>query len=378
MHEKIKSLSLEQKVGQLFFIGLPTIEVNEETKQLLSDVSAGGVCIFARNVRQADQTRKLLDDLRGILPIEPILAVDQEGGLVDRFRRILTPIPSPRSIRQHGDVQDATTLARVTAEVERILGFNMNFSPVVDIIDDEREKLSNGLYTRVFGKTTDEVIDFAGNYLTELQRGGVFGCLKHFPGIGAGAADPHEDLTIVDMDKDQLKDFDLKPYKELMKRENDSKVNAIMIGHAGFPHEGLCEADANGKLLPSTLSKVIVSDLLRDELGFKGLILTDDMEMGAIVKNYGVGEASKMAFIAGSDMILICSSLDAIREGFETVLLAVKRGEISEKRLDESLHRIADFKARLAAPLEFSEERLKQLSEETAVLNEKLNYSYGG
>ncbi len=367
MIEPLNSLSLEQKVGQLFFIGIAGPEVDDATRELLNEVSPGGVCLFARNIKEARQTRDLLDELRRMLPVVPFLSIDQEGGLVDRLRRIMTPMPAASKI---GTEEDAVELGRIIAETLRILGFNMDFAPVVDAMDEERSKHTNGLFSRTFGTSKEEVVALAGEFLQTLQTGGIVGCLKHFPGLGASQVDSHEDLPVVDVDETLLSHVDLFPYRELLATGN---VHSVMIAHAAFPEHRLQERDENGKLLPSSLSYNFVTSLLRGELGFDGLCITDDLEMGAIIKNYGIGEACKMAVAAGNDMLAICADPNAVREGYQAVLKAAESNELSTDRIDESLKRIADVKSKLSLPLTFEIDRIDQLSNEVTVLNDRLN-----
>ena len=364
MLQKIRSLPLEQKIGQLFFIGLPGVELDEETKSLLTEVSAGGVCLFTRNIREAEATRKLLDDLRVFLPIEPILSLDQEGGLVDRLRRILTPMPSASSLKT---VENAQKLADITAQILRLLGFNTNFAPVVDVPTKESINTQNGLQSRFLGENLEDVISLSQTYLKALQSKKILGCPKHFPGLGAIVVDSHEELPLVKSSHQYLAENDLVPYRKLL-----SETYSVMIAHAAFPNLDLQERDVSGKLLPSSLSFNIVTKLLRQEIGFKGLVVTDDLEMGAIVQNYGIGEACKMAFRAGVDMFLICNSSEAVRESFKAISVAVENGEISEKRLDESLQRIAEFKNLIQSPPIFDQNRLAELSKEIEQLNERI------
>lgn len=372
MFEQILSLPIEKKIGQLFFIGLSGVELNDESRFLLEEISPGGVCLFTRNIRNAEQTRTLLDKIRESSVIEPVLSLDQEGGVVDRLRRILTPMPSAASLKT---IEEVTKAAEITSETIRLLGFNMNFAPVVDITDEPRRKFSNGLYSRAFGASEDETIRLAGAYLETLQANGCLGCIKHFPGLGAATVDSHEELPFIDVSKQELLDKDLLPYRDFIKSGN---AHAIMIAHAGFPRVDLQETDSNGKLLPASLSRNFVTGLLREELNFNGVAITDDLEMGAIVKNYGVCEACKTAVAAGEDMLAVCADADAVRAGFYAVLEAVKKNEISEQRIDESLRRIAHLKSMLSPPLPFSTERLDTLSKEIAEFNKSLNYSYGG
>lgn len=375
MNKSFNSFALEQKIGQLFIIGIAGTDFETVSRQLLREITPGGICLFSRNLRTANQTRRLLENIAESLPVKPILTLDQEGGPVDRLRRVVTPMPSVRDISVRGSLADAAELARITAEVVRILGFNMNFAPVADVLDEEREKFSNNLYSRIFGKSVGEVSEFVDVYLENLQAGGCLGAVKHFPGLGATEVDSHDELPTVNISKEELYNIDIEPYRKSLANR---RVFAVMVGHAAYPQTDLQETASNGKLLPASLNFKITSKLLRDELGFGGLVITDDLEMGAIMKHFGIGEACKMAIIAGVDMLSICAERKNITDGFQSVLQAVRDGEISEARIDESLDRIFQFKSLLQEPLDFSEDRLRELSNEIAALNERLDYQYGG
>jgi beta-N-acetylhexosaminidase len=280
-------------------------------------------------------------------------------------------MPSAAEVSLDGSAANVRRLASITAELIRILGFNTNFAPVLDVIDDQRAVFDNGLHSRAFGKSADEVVVLAGVYAETLSKGGVLGCVKHFPGIGAINIDSHDDLPSVGLSRDELFEKDLIPYKRLIP---EKYIQAVMIGHAVFPEFDLQERDSNGKLLPTSLSGNIVTKLLREELNFKGLALTDDLEMGAIIKNYGIGEASKLAVAAGNDFLLVCNDARNIYEGFESVLRAVENGEISETRLDESLERIDTARKMLQPPLEFNIERIDELSSEIKELKSDIKH----
>ncbi len=370
--EQIFSLPLEKKIGQLFFIGISGAEPDEKTTALLNEISPGGICLFARNVRTSEQVRKLLDDIREISEIAPFFSLDQEGGLVDRLRRISTPMPAANMIK---NAVEAEALAETTAEIIKILGFNMNFAPVIDVIDEKRIKFQNGLQSRAFGKSKEEVVELAGKYLDVLQKNGILGCLKHFPGLGGAKKDAHDELPRIEIPEEELFENDLFPYKEFLKF---NEVNAIMVAHASFPNSDLQETDQNGKLLPTSLSFNFITKLLREELGFDRLLITDDLEMGAIVRNYGIGEACKLAIKAGEDMLAICANEYAVREGFQAILEAVKKEEISESRIDQSLKRIFQIKQKIQKQTPFDSAKLNTLSEKIAELNIQVKYSYGG
>lgn len=377
MFDSLTSLPLEQQVGQTFFIGLPGTELDAATRELIEEINPGGVIIFGRNVASPEQLRKLLDDTRALLPIVPLFGIDQEGGLVDRLRRICTPMPAARSIRQHGDLAAARALGRITGEVLRLFGFNINFAPVMSIMTDERDLLSNGLYSRSFGRSPGEVLGYTTVYLRGLQGAGCLGCLKHFPGIGAGEVDSHEEMPVVHLTHDDLIQQDLAPYIELFQREDD-RVRAVMVSHGGFPKIDIRTGVASGTIVPASLNPAIVTTLLREELGYKYLVVTDDLEMGAISRHCEIEDAARRAFLAGQDMLLICSKPDIIRRGYHALVKDARAGEVSTERLHLSLRRIAEFKSLVQPPLPFDAARFQQLSDEVTLLNNKLNYSYGG
>ena len=366
MSASLHDLPLEQKIGQLFSIGISGTTIDDQTSELLTKVQPGGICLFARNIREAAQTRELLGLLKRHVPLTPFLSLDQEGGLVDRLRRIITPMPAANLIR---DAETASRFGAIVAETVRILGFNMDFAPVVDVIDDKRETPNNGMFSRAFGRNEKDVFSLAGAFLEALQQNGCLGCVKHFPGLGAATVDSHEELPTVDIAEEELRQKDLVPYRQLF---DQKLVHAVMVAHAAYPNTGLQEQAQNGTLLPSSLSRRIVTDLLRNELQFNGLVITDDLEMGAIVKNFGIGEASVKAVEAGVDMLAVCASADRINDGFDSVLAAVKSGRVSEDRIDESLARIDAARSLQQEPLEFNTQRLAELSDMVARLKEEL------
>ena len=364
----LTALSRAEQIGQFFFLGLPGPAFDEETRALLDEIRPGGVVVFARSAQNGAQLRQLLDDVRAALPVAPLIGIDQEGGLVDRLRRVTTPIPAPRAIREAGDPAHARELGRITGQVLRLLGVNMNFAPVVDFLDETRMH-NNGLLTRVLGLSPDAVAEMAEIYLDGLQSEGIFGCLKHFPGIGAGAVDAHEDLPSINLTRTEIGGLDLVPYQKLFAQD---AVNAVMIGHGYYP-----QLSPQNPPVSATLDEYIVTKLLREELGFRHLVVTDDMEMGAVAKHVGFEQAIVEAFRAGSDMILICATPELMRRGYHALTQAINDGTISENRVQASLAHIAAVKANTPPVAPFDAVRLQELSGEIAALNQKLNYSYG-
>ncbi|HKR22526.1 MAG TPA: glycoside hydrolase family 3 N-terminal domain-containing protein [Pyrinomonadaceae bacterium] len=375
--ENLHSLPREQQIGQFLFIGLPGTELDAETRALVTETQPGGVIIFGRNVASAQQLRGLLDGVRELVKTPPLFGIDQEGGLVDRLRRIFTPMPSARTIRQHGDLAAARALGKITGETLRMLGFNLNFAPVMSIMTDDRDLLSNGLYSRSFGRSPGEVLGYSTVYMRGLQGAGCLGCLKHFPGIGAGEVDSHEEIPVVRLSHDDLIAQDLAPYIELFQRRDD-RVRCVMVSHGGFPNIDIREEVTGGLLEPASLNYNIVTKLLRQELGYKHLVVTDDLEMGAIARHYEIGDAVVRATLAGEDMLLICASPEKIRRGHEALFEAAENGRLPDARLRESLQRIARTKAIVEPPLPLDLERFQFLADTIEKLNSKLNYVYGG
>ncbi len=371
------SLPLEQQIGQFFFIGLPGTELDEEARSLIEEIKPGGIILFGRNVESAEQVRKLLDDARAMLPIQPLCGIDQEGGLVDRLRDIFPPMPSARAIRQHGDLSGARTLGRVTGEVLRMLGLDINFAPVMSIITQARSQLTNGLYSRSFGSSPGEVLGYTTVYMRGLQATGCLGCLKHFPGIGAGDIDSHIEMPMVPLSRDDLLAQDLAPYIELFQRADD-RVRVVMVSHGGFPNIDIKKGTTSGLIIPASISPGIVSKLLRQELKYNHLVVTDDLEMGAIAKNFEIEDASVRAFLAGEDMLLICSTPETIRRGYRALLAAARDGSVSEKRIQGSLKRIAATKALVKPPPPLDLDKYNQLANDIRQLNETLEYRYPG
>jgi beta-N-acetylhexosaminidase len=377
MHDSLDALPLEQKVGQLFFIGLPGTEIDSETRELIQEVNPGGVIIFGRNVATPQQLRSLLDGVRELVTTHPLIGIDQEGGLVDRLRKIFTPMPSARTIRQHGDLASARALGRITGEVLRMFGFSINFAPVMSIMTDDRDLLSNGLYSRSFGRSPGEVLGYTTVYMRGLQGTGCLGCLKHFPGIGSGEVDSHEEMPVVRLSHDDLIAQDLAPYIELFQRKDD-RVRVVMVSHGGFPNVDIREETTGGLIEPASLNYNIVTRLLREELSYKHLVVTDDLEMGAIARHCEIEDAVLRATLAGEDMLLICASPDKIRRGYRALVAAAKDGRLPEKRLNDSLRRISNTKGIAGPATDFDMDRFKFLADEVVKLNSKLNYTYGG
>ncbi|HEX7722991.1 MAG TPA: glycoside hydrolase family 3 N-terminal domain-containing protein [Pyrinomonadaceae bacterium] len=375
--DRFLSLPFEQQIGQFFFIGLPGKTIDSEARELIEEIKPGGIILFGRNVESPDQVRKLLDDARALVPTQLLCGIDQEGGLVDRLREIFPAMPSARALRQHGDLAGVRTLGRITGELLRMLGIDINFAPVMSIITQARSQLTNGLYSRSFGASPGEVLGYTTVYMRGLQGTGCLGCLKHFPGIGAGTVDSHIEMPMVPLSRDDLLAQDLAPYIELFQRADD-RVRVVMVSHGGFPNIDIKKGTTGGLVEPASISPTIVSHLLRKEMGYRHLVVTDDLEMGAIAKHCEIEEATVKAFNAGEDMLLICATPETIRRGYHALLEAARDKQLSERRIQGSLKRIAATKTLAQGPRPLDTERYEKLANDIRDLNKRLDYVYPG
>ncbi|MGH9942165.1 MAG: glycoside hydrolase family 3 N-terminal domain-containing protein [Pyrinomonadaceae bacterium] len=354
MDRSTENESLAYKAGRLLFVGLPEPHLDTEQRELLREVRPGGVILFGRNVESAAQVAALTTEVREVLGRRVLIGVDQEGGLVDRFRHICEPMPAAKAIRDAGSSELARQFGRLSARAMRLLGFNINFAPVLDLGGDNEE---NGLRARTFGHNPGSVSRLAGAYLEGLQGAGVLGCGKHFPGLGGAQVDSHRRLPIVTNSWEEIFERDLVPFMDLMFHRRGERLHTLMISHAAFPEvSGFLQAwfrrtadlPALESLhqLPATISGNVVMRLLRQVLKFDGLVITDDMEMGAVVETLSVAEASLRAFEAGSDMVLICERADNFIAARDQLVEAVKSGRVKSdllERANERLGRVLDL-----------------------------------
>jgi beta-N-acetylhexosaminidase len=332
----------------------------------LETIQPGGVILNAGNIESAQQVVELTSTIRSIVQVPPLIAVDQEGGRVDRLKNIYSPMPSADLLRASGDASLADRLGEITAEALRTLGFNVDFAPVLDIaVDDSAD---NGLNGRYLGDSAAQVIRLAGAYLEGLQRGGVIGFGKHFPGLGGSVADSHSNLPTINKSRDEILKQDLLPYVELFSKIN-ARLNALMIAHAHYP------AIDGPAPLPSSLSKNIVTGLLRDDLGFRGLAITDDLEMKAVTEGREVQEAAIMAIEAGNDMVLLTSPPERVTSAWQSMVDAARQGRIAHTYISRAFDHIAKVKSMVSPAHAYSESAVSRLRERIAELNLVLQHS---
>ncbi len=325
------------RVGQLFMVGIPGPQMDEDTRDLIRNYNVGGVVLFSRNIKGPMQLTNLCQDLQDTamefhgLPL--ILAIDQEGGRVARLKEPFTQFPGNTAMgKDTKPIEKAIEFGRVTAKELKLVGLNMNFAPVLDVQRGEPEKHLRG---RTFGEDVKTVTRLGKTVVRSLQEHGILAVAKHFPGLGRSRVDPHFELPRIELDMKEMEEVNLPPFQAAI----NINVSGIMTSHAIYP--------ALDPERPATLSPVILTQLLREKMGFEGLIITDDLEMGAIAKHWGIAEGAATAFEAGADILLICQDQRKALEGIELLRRRLLQGEISSQRLDQSNERIMGVRSDL-------------------------------
>jgi len=332
--------------GQLLILGIQGTELTREEADLYKSVQPGGYVLFGRNIESPEQVRKLTDDLRDLSEHTPIISIDQEGGRVSRTRLIGNEPPSAESLRLKGDPGLIAQHGKLTAFLLRLMGCNMDLCPVLDIsYDDDAD---NALKGRCYGKDAQEVISNAGIFASNLRHCRILSCGKHFPSCGLATDDPHHTLPTVDKSIADMLMSDLLPYTSLM-----PELDAIMSCHT---HLSAIDPETPG--LPGSMSHNLLTRLLRDQLGYEGVIMTDDLDMGAIINHYGRGPDVTNAIMAGNDMVMICHQIDTTKEALKHLK------EIPNHRIDDSLRKIEKLQKKSYKPLAFSRELWDQIDDD--------------
>jgi beta-N-acetylhexosaminidase len=317
-------------------IGVPGLALDKETDELIREGHIGGVILFSRNIEDPLQLAALCRDLQSAASKaqdSPLfLAVDQEGGRVARLKDPFKIFPGNAAIGMDEEpVKRAIEFATVTAKEMKLVGLNMNLAPVVDVQRGEVEKHLAG---RSFGEDP-EVVAFLGRTVVKhLQKNGIMAVAKHFPGLGRAKVDPHVHLPKINIDLEELERINLPPFAAAI----EEGVCGIMTSHAVYP--------ALDPEQPATLSPKVLIEVLRKKMGFRGLTITDDLEMGAIAGDWSVAEGAVKSFQAGADILLICKDQGRVRESLDRMRQAVSKGTLSTERIARSLERIREAKAR--------------------------------
>ena len=321
----VANMSDADKVGQLMMIGIHGKTLNDDAKFMLNEYRVGGIILFDRNMESKDQVKSLITDINktgksaGLTPL--FIGIDQEGGAVARMEDQLIKVPPAEELGKE-PIEQAVSLAKQSGTELKDLGFNINFAPVADL----------GLtYGRSFSTNPDDVVRYASAVGKAYDEAGLWYSYKHFPGIGKTDVDLHADTSVVPVSKETLLNEDTKVFVDLIKQSKPNTY-AIMVSHAMYP-----QIDADH---PSSLSKAIITDWLRKDMGYNGVVVTDDMDMGALAKHYTFGDMAVQSILAGSDILLVCHEYEHMQEAYNGLMKAVKDGRISKERLDESVKRI--------------------------------------
>ena len=321
----VANMSDADKVGQLLMIGIHGTTLNDDATFMLNEYRVGGIILFDRNMESKDQVKTLITDINragksaGLTPL--FLGIDQEGGAVARMDDKLIKVPPAEEVGKM-PVEQASSLAKEVGTELKDLGFNINFAPVADL----------GLtYGRSYSTNPDEVVRYAGAVGKSYDEAGLWYSYKHFPGIGKTDVDLHADTSIVPVSKETLLSEDTKVFVDLIKQSKPNTYT-IMVSHAMYP-----QIDPDH---PSSLSKAIITDWLRKDLGYNDVVVTDDMDMGALANHYTFGDMAVQSILAGSDILLVCHEYEHMQEAYNGLMKAVKDGRISKERLDESVKRI--------------------------------------
>ena len=321
----VANMSDADKVGQLLMIGIHGKTLNDDAKFMLNEYRVGGIILFDRNMESKDQVKSLITDINktgksaGLTPL--FIGIDQEGGAVARMEDQLIKVPPAEELGKE-PIEQAVSLAKQSGTELKDLGFNINFAPVADL----------GLtYGRSFSTNPDDVVRYASAVGKTYDEAGLWYSYKHFPGIGKTDVDLHADTSVVPVSKETLLNEDTKVFVDLIKQSKPNTY-AIMVSHAMYP-----QIDADH---PSSLSKVIITNWLRKDMGYNGVVVTDDMDMGALAKHYTFGDMAVQSILAGSDILLVCHEYEHMQEAYNGLMKAVKDGRISKERLDESVKRI--------------------------------------
>jgi beta-N-acetylhexosaminidase len=329
-------MTSREKIGQLFMIGFLGTTVTPELAALIRDYKPGGVILFSRNLESVEQIVQLTNDLQRCSPKVPLLiSIDQEGGRVSRLPEGFTIFPPCELIGRCHSGELAYAAAATIAKELRAVGINMNMAPVLDVNSNPDNPV---IGDRAFGSSSDVVGEMGLVTAAGLQDHKIVACGKHFPGHGDTSADSHKELPVVEAFRERLEVVEFPPFR----RAAAAGIATMMTAHVLYK--------ALDDRLPATLSPDIVTHVLREQMQYEGVVLTDDLEMHAIVDHYGPGDAAVLALLAGCDMLLICKDRDREIAAFEAVEKAVASGAIDTPRLDRSVMRIQRVKQRFLFP----------------------------
>ncbi len=330
----MKNLDLREQVGQLMIMGFDGVVMSAKLRTTLHTLQPGGIILFARNIREPRQTWELLREARSTVPSPMFLCVDMEGGTVDRLRDVIAPAPSVADVVGAGNRPLFRKHGRIIGEECCTLGFNTDFAPVFDLALPASRPV---LTSRTVSPDPHETVIYAREFLRGLRDAHVLGCGKHFPGLGEGKLDSHKHLPAIMKPWKQLWDEDLYPYRALHKQ-----LPFVMIAHAAYPA-------VTRDRTPASLSRKWIGEILRRKVGYKGLIVTDDLDMGGVQAAAPIGEAAVQTIKAGADVFLVCQSEYSAWQAYEAVYLEAERDRRFARLVAEAAAHVMAAKRKLPA-----------------------------
>jgi beta-N-acetylhexosaminidase len=328
---KTKTQDLRRDVGQLLILGFDGTGIDSKLRTTLSTLQPGGVILFARNIEEPKQTWRLLLDSQAATRIPMFRCVDLEGGTVDRLKKVIAPAPSVEQVFATGNRKLFRMHGNILGLEARALGFNTDFAPVFDLGFAASRSV---LTSRTASSDPKETISYAREFLKGLKASKVLGCGKHFPGLGEGNLDSHHEMPLVQKSWQAMWAEDLLPYRELR-----AQVAFVMVAHAAYP-------EVTNNKLPASLSRKWMQDVLRKKIGYRGLIISDDLEMGGVLSTGEIEDVAVETLRAGADMFLVCHNQELVWRGFEAVLRAAERDSRFAAQVGQAAQRVLSFKKR--------------------------------
>jgi beta-N-acetylhexosaminidase len=327
---------LSQHAGQLLIIGFDGTKMTKHLRSLLTRLQPAGVILFARNIKSAEQTWQLLRDCQQCITAPLFTCVDLEGGSVDRFRDALAPAPAAAEVFATGDRTLFRKHGAIIGANCRFLGFNVDFAPTLDLAF---EASRNVMGARVVSENPRDVAQYAREFIAGLASQRVLGCGKHFPGLGEGRLDSHHALPVIEKSLRRLWTEDTLPYRTLRQQ-----LPFVMVSHAAYPQ-------VTHDRIPASLSREWIANILRKRVGYRNLVVSDDLEMGGVLAAASLGQAAVEFIRAGGDLCLICHREDRVVEAYEELIKSAGRDKTFAKRIAEATTRVQAFKKRWAKML---------------------------
>ncbi|MFS0749394.1 beta-N-acetylhexosaminidase [Oceanobacillus sp. 1P07AA] len=328
----VEEMSLDEKIGQMIVGGIDGTELNNDTQDMIENYHVGGVILFADNIESKTQTTNLMNDIKKVNDNNPyplLLGVDEEGGSVTRMPDEIISLPPSGSIGKEQDQELAFEVGTLLGKQMRGLGFNLDFAPVLDVNSNPDNPV---IGERSYGDDPHLVSEMGVQTMKGIENEGIISVVKHFPGHGDTSEDSHLELPKVDKSLKELSDLELIPFENAISEGAD----VVMIAHILLPQ---IETE-----YPSSMSEDIITGLLREDMGFDGVVISDDLTMGAITEDFRIEEAAIQSVKAGSDIVLIAHHPDAVTSVHKELKAAVKNGDINEERINESVERIIHLK----------------------------------